>query len=173
MLTNKDIPKVSEFHYNIYDDENVRNLFYLCMNYIRDSGFELSKRGYNTKPLSDLINYFEDELHWEYDPNVDGYTLLSVNPDKNMSEVDEMHELLTAIKCLNTLEFNNYINNKQWKSVKDLYEQAYNDCIKVLCEGWKRGEPIMLEEPIPYNQLCVEQKIINESNKTTLCSVFD
>lgn len=169
MLT---IPKVSELGYDIYDEDNVRHLFDLCMNYIRDSFFELSERGYDTKPLSDLINYFEDEFNWTYDPDIEGYTLLSVKTDV-MSEVDEMCELSTAMKCLNTLEYNNYINCNQFQSVKNLYTRAYNDCINVLCHGWKRGELIKTEISTPYNQLCEEQKIINEGNKTRLCSVFD
>lgn len=121
------IPKASELHYDSFDNVNP----YLCMNYIRDSLFELMDRGYDIRALSELIEFFEDRYNWEYDPNLDNYELLNVCTRK-MSEVDEMHELATALKCLNTLDIDGYINYHQWKAVKDLYQSAYNDCIKAL-----------------------------------------
>lgn len=118
------------------EDCRLTNLDDLCMNYIRDSGFELAKRGYNTDPLSDLIDYFEYKWNWNYDQCAEGYVLFNVNTYE-MSEIDEMHELATALTCLTTLLTDELISEEQYKVVYALYERAYNDCIKVLCCDWK------------------------------------
>lgn len=161
---------VSKLEYDEFDT-STSNIFDLCMNYIRDDAFELYDAGYNVNPLSELIDYFEYDLYWTYDNRLDGYSLMNVKTG-DMSEVDKMHELATAYKCLNTLYGAGIINSKQYKPVKKLYERAYDDCIKVLCGGWKRGEPESTYELTPYNVLCDEQKIINEGDKTYLVSIF-
>lgn len=157
---------------NYLEDWRLTNLDDLCMNYIRDSIFELIDRGYDVEPLEDIIEYFELKYDWRYNQDAEGYELFNVNTDE-MSEVDEMHELTTATTCLTTLLMDELISNKQYETVYALYERAYNDCIKVLCYGWKRGEPKMTEEPTPYDKLCDEQKIINSRGKTRLCSIYD
>lgn len=157
---------------NYLDDYRLIYLDDLCMNYIRDSIFELIDRGYDVKPLEDIIEYFELKYNWQYDQCAEGYKLFNVNTDE-MSEVDEMHELATATTCLTTLLREELIDVEQYRAVYALYERAYNDCIKVLCCGWKRGEPKMTEEPTPYDKLCDEQKIINSRGKTRLCSIYD
>lgn len=166
------ITKVSPLDNTYFEDYELTNLDDLCMNYIRDSGFELSDRGYDTSDLDELVDYFENTYNWWYDPHAEGYVLFNVNTDK-MSEVDHMHELTLANKCLNTLLVDELITDKQYKAIHELYQHAYGDCIKVLCDGWKRGEPVKPYDPVPYNALCEQQKIINESNKTRLCSMFD
>lgn len=176
MLTNSNIPKVSKLKYDMFDDCTYGvNLMYLCMNYVRDSGFRLSELGYDTKPLDDMITYFETHQYWEYDPSERGYELFNVCDYKNMSEVDELHELKHAYKCLNTIKYD--VDDDDfcsiYLSVKSLYERAYYDCVKVLCYGWRRGEPVMDYELKRYDELCEQQKVINEREKTDLCSLFD
>lgn len=122
---------------NFLDDYRLINLDDLCMNYIRDSIFELINRGYDVEPLEDIIKYFELTYNWQYDQDAEGYKLFNVNTDE-MSEVDEMHELVTAITCLTTLKVDELINDEQYEAVYALYERAYNDCIKVLfCDEQK------------------------------------
>lgn len=166
------IPKVSSLDDSYFEDYQLTNLDDLCMNYIRDSSFELSNRGYETRDLDTLIDYFENRYNWWYNPNAEGYTLFNVNTGA-MSEVDHMHELTLANKCLNTLLVDELITDKQYRAIHELYQRAYNDCIKVLCGGWRRGEPHMTVDLVPYNELCEQQNVINESNKTRLCSIYD
>lgn len=150
------------------------NILDLCMNYIRDSIFELIERGYVTRPLRDLIEYFECEYDWTYHRDIDGYELFNVNTDP-MDEVDEMHELQLAYKCLNTIRENDHdeVLHYLCSRVEKLYKRAYSDCEKVLYKGWKRGEPVKPYEPVRYDVLCEQQKIINEGNRTYMCSMFD
>lgn len=118
--------------YDTFDDYRIINLYDLCMNYIRDSGYELCERGYNIKPLNKLIEYFESKYNWKYDQDAQGYTLMNVNTNSPMSDIEEMHELATAYKCLCTLHYDDYINDIQYTKVKELYQQAYNDCCNKL-----------------------------------------
>ncbi len=176
MLNNCDVPKVNTLKYDIFEDCTYGvDLMQLCMNYVRDSVFRLLDLGYDIKPLENALDYFTNCCDWEYDPNMQGYELFNLCDDKNMSEVDELHELSHAYKCLNTIAYN--LNNDDfyiiYLSVKALYERAYDDCTKVLCYGWKRGEPVKDYESKPYNELCEQQQVINESEKTHLCSLFD
>lgn len=114
--------------YDTFDDYRIVNLFDLCANYIRDSGFELLERGYNIKPLYKLIDYFENKYNWQYDQCAQGYVLFNVNTNTPMSDIEEIHELETAYKCLCTLHYDDYISDEQFTKVKELYQQAYNDC---------------------------------------------
>lgn len=167
------ITKTTGLKYDAFNtDSTAYNIYDLCMNYIRDSIFELIERGYRTKPLSDLIEYFEDVFTWCYDEDMDGYELFNVNTDP-MDEVDEMHELQLAYKCLNTIREYDCEHNDLYDAVEQLYKRAYSDCEKVLYKGWKRGEPVKPYDPVRYDVLCEQQKIINEGNRTYMCSMFD
>ena len=168
------ITKVNGLEFmDCFADDRITNIDDLCMNQIRDNAFELYERGYNVESLEKLLDYFEKKYNWKYDPHADNYTLLIVSTNTPLSEVDMMHEITTANKCLGTLLMDNLITAQQYKTIRELYQRAYNDCIKVLCGGWKRGIPKRNDELVPYNVLCDEQKIINEGDKTYLTSIYD